>query len=115
VSYNAGGCADTFTQLVALKDFTDPHLSTNVITPNGDHYNDDVYVNIQDETSFELVIYDRTGNPVFRSKDKNVHWDGKNTFNGSDCLPGTYYYSLTYSFRSNSEPHVKNGAITLIR
>jgi len=114
-AYNAGGCVDSFLQYVNVKSFVSPQVSSNVITPNGDNKNDDVYVTVEDETNFTFTIVDHTGQVVFQTNDKNKHWGGKNQFTGSDCMPGAYFYSISYSFKQNGEPLTKNGTITLIR
>jgi gliding motility-associated-like protein len=115
VAYNGGQCADTITKYVNVSDITTPHLLTNVITPNGDNMNDDVYVVIKDETYFMFTIVDRFGQIVFQAQDKNLHWNGKNQFTGADCPAGGYYYSVTYTLKGNSEPQVLRGSISIKR
>jgi len=110
--FNAGGCPDSFSQSVVIRDFAAPVPSTNVITPNGDGKNDDFYVGIHDETSYTLTIVDRFGNILFQSDNKNQHWDGKNKA-GVLCPEGTYYYTVSYSFRQNSEPHLLRGSVSI--
>jgi gliding motility-associated-like protein len=115
VAYNTGGCTDTFSQFINVNEFTEPVVSSNFITPNGDNKNDDFYVVIQNETSYQLTIVDNTGTIVFDANNKNKHWDGRNQFTGSDCKPGAYYYSISYSYKLNDEPRLKHGTVTLFR
>jgi len=112
---NSAGCSDSFVQHVNVNAFAAPKVSTNAITLNGDHINDDVFVTVPDEVSFTFTIVDHTGQIVFQTSDKNKHWNGKNQNNGSDCPAGVYYYSISYYSKQNSEPSLDRGNITLIR
>ncbi|MEK9830675.1 MAG: gliding motility-associated C-terminal domain-containing protein, partial [Schleiferiaceae bacterium] len=89
-----------------------PNLTNvmNVITPNGDGFNDvfDLSEVVQAD-SCDLVILDRWGSRVYDEPRYISGWDGTNT--GGDPLPdGTYYYLLL----CNGEPRYR-GAITVIR
>ncbi|MBL6627241.1 MAG: gliding motility-associated C-terminal domain-containing protein, partial [Cryomorphaceae bacterium] len=89
-----------------------PNLShvMNVITPNGDGFNDvfDMSEVVQAD-SCDLVILDRWGAKVYEEARYISGWDGRNA--GGDPLPdGTYYYLLL----CNGEPRFR-GAITVIR
>ncbi|NDD34994.1 MAG: gliding motility-associated C-terminal domain-containing protein, partial [Flavobacteriia bacterium] len=89
-----------------------PNLTNvmNVITPNGDGFNDvfDLSEVVQAD-SCDLVILDRWGSRVYEEPRYITGWDGTNT--GGDPLPdGTYYYLLL----CNGEPRYR-GAITVIR
>jgi gliding motility-associated-like protein len=111
---NSYGCFDTDTMFVYTFDPATliPDLSNvmNVITPNGDGYNDvfDLSELVRAD-SCDLVILDRWGAQVFEQKRYVSGWDGTNQ--GGDPLPdGTYYYLLVCDdvirFR---------GAITVVR
>ena len=89
-----------------------PNISNvmNVITPNGDGFNDvfDLSEVVQAD-SCDLVILDRWGSRVYEEGRYMSGWDGRNT--GGDPLPdGTYYYLLL----CDGEPRYR-GAITVIR
>jgi len=62
--------------------------------------------------SFTLNVYDRWGNKIFSTSDKNVDWNG--TFNGQPCNAGVYAYILDVTFEDNKK-ETKSGNITLIR
>ena len=115
VAINSTGCTDTAVQLVNVRQFSEPSLTTNGITPNGDGKNDETGVNIEGETYFQFTIIDESGQKVFQTNDKNKHWGGQNQFTGSECKAGQYYYTITYSFNQNAAPKTKPGQITLIR
>jgi gliding motility-associated-like protein len=66
---------------------------------------------------FEVVIFNRWGEIVFESKDKNFKWNG-NYNNGGQALPGgTYAYVLKYtsSFRPDKGVQEQRGGVVLIR
>lgn len=69
----------------------------NVINPYSNNGNE--FWGVTSECDFELFeaqIFDRWGNKVFATNEKNTFWDGK--FRGLNCLPGVYMFSLKYKF-----------------
>ena len=63
---------------------------TNVMTPNGDGYNDNLIFNYaQFYEQNHLVVYDRWGRKVFETENY------KNDWNGDKLHEGTYYWVLT--------------------
>ncbi len=82
-------------------------------TPNNDGHNDQFFVTADWEVSeFEIIIFQRGGGIVFKTKDINVGWDG--TFNGTDLPQGAYAYMITYKNSVGDSKRVK-GTINLIR
>lgn len=82
-------------------------------TPNNDGHNDQFFVTADWEVSdFEIVIFQRGGGIVFKTKDINVGWDG--TFNGTELPQGAYAYMITYKNSLGDSKRVK-GTINLIR
>lgn len=111
---NSDGCFDTDTMFVYTFDpatlVPDLRNVMNVITPNGDGFNDvfDLSELVRAD-SCDLVVLDRWGAQVFEQERYISGWDGSNQ--GGDPLPdGTYYYLLVCDdiirFR---------GAITVVR
>ncbi|MEZ5082763.1 MAG: gliding motility-associated C-terminal domain-containing protein [Bacteroidales bacterium] len=88
----------------------------NLLTPNHDSSNDYFFIegmNIQDA---HILIFNRWGETVFQSDDKNFVWDG--TKNGHHCSEGTYYYIISYNcnnFTNNLQQIKRKGTITLLR
>ena len=65
-------------------------------------------------TSYNMIIYNRWGQLIFRSKDIGEGWDG--TQNGNHCQSGVYTYYITYMV--SGEPGGAGqlaGTVTLIR
>ena len=50
-------------------------LAPNSFTPNGDGINDVFYVKGEDITTYELFIFNRWGDLIFKSNDMNEGWD----------------------------------------
>lgn len=106
-------------------------VQQNVLTPNGDGFNDKFITSMQvDYTtnpptktemlyvkSFNLNIYDRWGKLVFTSNDPMIEWDGILS-NGQKAEDGTYFWHLTYISKCVLEPDATpftgKGFITVI-
>lgn len=63
-------------------------------------------------TSMQLGIFDRWGNKVFESTDRNTCWDG--TYNGQALDPAVFVYHLSATL-TNGETVERQGNITLLR
>lgn len=91
----------------------DPYIFVpNTFTPNGDALNDRLYVrgNFIDELYF--IVYDRWGNEVFRTRDKEEGWDG--TYQGKLMSSGVFgYYLEARCYDGNV--FVRKGNVTLLR
>ncbi|HMG16506.1 MAG TPA: gliding motility-associated C-terminal domain-containing protein [Saprospiraceae bacterium] len=85
----------------------------NAFSPNGDNVNDILFVK-GDEIieSMELKVFNRWGQEVFSSKDKNVGWDG--TFRGEKLDPDVYAFILNIVCIDGAK-FIKKGNITIIR
>jgi gliding motility-associated-like protein len=92
---------------------TDIYLP-NAFSPNGDNIND-VFLpvfNCDQIDSYDLQIFDRWGNLLFESTNKDHGWDGKSQ--NIQMNPGVYPYLLQYQIHG-SERKLKAGELTLIR
>ena len=65
-----------------------------------------------DFTRFEMAIYNRWGEELYRTRDINKGWDG--TFNGELVQVGSYVYMIRFVDASGKE-HRRKGTVTLIR
>lgn len=115
-------CVDTCRQYVL----------PSVFTPNSDGMNDifhpcdattsselqqtncPPYKNVK---SVDMKIYNRWGNLVFETTDRDIKWDGKNKDSKGDCPEGVYYYTCkVYFFRITGDEAVElHGTVQLIR
>ncbi len=87
----------------------------NVFTPNGDGSNDFFKIDIEGELKYDLVIFNRWGNKVFESDNKDNQWNGKNYNTGSEDPSGVYFFIFSYRLRGTNEDKTVNGTVTLIR
>jgi gliding motility-associated-like protein len=99
---------------------TSPDCATGIhfpsaFSPNGigDNLNENYAIIVgKDIKEFVFYIYDRWGNTMFESSNKNLKWDG--TYKGMACNAGVYAYMADVVFL-NGEKKVFSGNITLIR
>lgn len=113
-----GGCiADTCIDvyLPVLKLF-------NVFTPEGDNLNQYFDLVTENLTSYNLEIYNRYGELVFKSNadgigDSPHNWNGRYMNEGKLLPEGTYFYIFKYSIEQcqSSEIQVIEGTVDLIR
>ncbi len=82
----------------------------NAFTPNGDGLNDTWNIPaLVAYTNFQLLVFDRYGELVFRSENTMKAWDGK--FKGKDLPAGAYTYIL--NLHNGFDP--LKGTVLLIR
>ena len=109
------GCTATSLVTVTVRtaqcDETDVYIP-NAFTPNNDGSNDILYVRSNFIDEMEIIIYNRWGQEVFRSKDQTIGWDG--TFNGEPLPPDAYAFYLR-ALCINTIEYRKQGNINLIR
>lgn len=114
------GCSDQFLkdkEITAITYIKFP----NVFTPNksgsvggyysmNDNTNDVFYPVHENVAEYQLVIYSRWGEMIFRSNDINRGWDGY--YNGSLCSEGVYIYEVSGKYL-NGESFRKIDNVTI--
>ncbi|MEP6673791.1 MAG: gliding motility-associated C-terminal domain-containing protein [Ferruginibacter sp.] len=107
----ASGCSitDYFT-VVVLKDAV--VFTPNAFTPNGDGLNDFFGPLGKVPESFNMEIYNRYGEIVFKSSTMNNRWDGR--YKGSVQPMGAFIYYINYK-DINNKPQQQKGTFMLIR
>ena len=100
------GCMDSIMHEVLI--INDSLIFPNVITPNGDGFNDKFEItNLESYLSNNVVIYNRWGKKVFEATNYKNDWDGDN-------LPdGVYYFIVSY--HGYLQDGTKEGSLTIIR
>lgn len=112
--FNGFTCVRTEVQVV--EDCRPVIFAPNAFSPNGNGVNEEFFVFPNDFVdTFEILIYTRWGELVFRSENQDFRWDG--IYKGQPLPPGTYAYVLKFS--SALEPGLGTleqfGSVTLIR
>jgi gliding motility-associated-like protein len=85
----------------------------NVITPNGDGFNDYLTIpNIEYYPNSSMVIYNRWGKKVFESTNYSNEWDG------DGLADGVYYFVFTINYGNSGDGEQTrqvNGTVTILR
>lgn len=123
---------ETLNALVVCVDTCRQYVLPSVFTPNNDGLNDlfhpcdkttspelqakncPAYQNVK---SVNMKIYNRWGNIVYETTDKDINWDGKNKDSKQDCPDGVYFYTCKVYFYRIFGDDVKelHGTIQLLR
>ena len=74
----------------------------DIVTVNGDGYNDEFYVLIPEPEYFEMLIFDKRNSVVFRSTDPHARWAARNK--DWTVMEGEYRVLLTLKY-SGEESH----------
>jgi len=111
----ANGCGrDTLTATVDFTACSCQLLLPNAFTPDGDGHNDSFRpLHACEMTNFEMNIYDRYGDLVFRSLNPDEAWDG--TFHGVKAQAGAYVWMAHYFSTATKQPVLRKGTVVLIR
>ncbi len=91
-----------------------PLYTPNAFSPNGDGVNDEyeIFGKKTAMKKLEIMIFNRWGEKIFESNDKDFKWDG--SFKGEIQTPGVYTYTINVTYIDGYFTNVK-GSITLIR
>jgi gliding motility-associated-like protein len=107
------GCVLKDTITVTIKDCPNHFFVPNAFSPNRDSKNDIFKPIITGSISnYEFNVYNRWGQRVFRSTDKDSGWDG--TLKGLNQSGNVFVWVCKYKF-SNEELQTKKGTVVLIR
>ncbi len=101
------GCADTFTSSVRVN-FIYTFFMPNTVTPNGDGINDVFRPTGYGIVKYEMFIFNRWGELLFRSANERDEWDP------GDIMAGVYFYQINVIDHENM-PHAYTGSIHVIR
>ena len=83
-----------------------------IFTPDGNGENDILYARGKRIIELDMMIFDRIGNKVFETKDKNIGWDGN--YKGKPLNSAVFVFYTKAKFE-DGEIIEKKGDVTLIR
>ncbi|WP_316746932.1 MBG domain-containing protein [Pedobacter gandavensis] len=107
---NANGCTEQKSFTVTVLDDLEKIKATNILSPNGDGYNDKWIIdNIDFYPNNEVKIFDKSGRMVYSKKGYDNTWDGM--LNGSPLTEGTYFYVIDFG----KDRQRFKGFITIVR
>jgi gliding motility-associated-like protein len=86
----------------------------SAFTPDKDGFNEKYFVYGHNLQSFEIVIRDRWGQELYRSKDISKGWNGLKFNTGFEVPIGVYSYTIEYTVLPDQKL-VQMGTITLLR
>ena len=86
----------------------------NAFTPNGDGLNEIFRPQGTEVVDFEMVVFNRQGQTVFKSNNLKKGWNGRLDNSGPPCQPNLYTYVIRVRYdRFTAEE--KHGTVMLIR
>jgi gliding motility-associated-like protein len=115
LAIHENGCTDTATALIDVMPLVNLSLPT-AFTPNNDGLNDSYKALVGNSgiANFELSIYNRWGENIFRTDRVEESWNGLYQNTGAQVPQGVYVYLVKY-ITSRGESKELRGSITLLR
>lgn len=118
VSQTVSGLTCTQEEFIVLNDICPPQIFVHTaIRPDSNTpENRTFYVHNPNDLGdrFQVYIFNRWGEMIFESGDKNFVWNG--TFKGEDVQVDTYPFLIRYSFADNEGGVLeKRGGVTVVR
>ncbi len=111
VVMNPIGCNDTIIYRIFVREDVAVYVP-NSFTPNGDGWNDSFAPMGNGLGDYEMIIYDRWGNEVFKGSALNS-WTGSGS-NNKPAPSGVYLYKIDLK-DAKFDPQIVTGGVTLIR
>jgi gliding motility-associated-like protein len=109
------GCTDSVTKTLTILQNANVFIP-NCFTPDEDEINttfQPVYSGAISDEDYLLRVYNRWGELIFQSRNKDLGWDGMN--DGKPHPIGVYVYCVEYKLKSNNFIHVHYGRVTLLK
>jgi gliding motility-associated-like protein len=110
---NSPTCTDTIELCFEVEPQYTYYLP-NAFSPNEDGSNDGFIGKGENIIEYEMSIFDRWGNKIFQTSDKDKQWDGKANGSGSVAQQDVYVYVVKIKDKFG-ENHDYVGSVTLVR
>ncbi len=109
ISYNDIMCSDTAFETIYM--ISEELWIPNSFTPMADN-NNLFDIKARNMYTYNIQIYNRSGEMVYESNDINNSWDGR--YKGVMCMKGAYVYVIRYSNMQNPNSiQIRKGTILL--
>ncbi|MFD1551303.1 hypothetical protein DNU06_12720 [Putridiphycobacter roseus] len=114
--WNENACTDATTGTISVLNDVNVY-APNIFTPDGDQFNNTwrVYIDGIDVYDFHLTIYNRWGELVFESFDKDGEWDGTYGNNGKLVPDGNYVWIIDAKDIVNDNRYDFKGTILMMK
>jgi gliding motility-associated-like protein len=108
------GCVDSTKAILIVKSDVIIY-APNTFTPDGDQFNQNwkIVTDGFDGQDWDLEVFNRWGEIVWKSKDKDAEWDG--TYAGTLVPQGLYNWKLRAKKNGSDEPRIITGSVMIIR
>ncbi len=114
VAYSQNGCTDTSYTVIQIEE-EEIYYVPNSFTPDGNEFNNifkPIFNNQISEENYSLLIFNRWGELIFESNEKNKGWDG--TYNNEKCKNDTYTWKIIFSNIKNDDRKEIVGHVNLL-
>lgn len=101
---------------IALKNICDTRIFVPTgFSPNADGLHDDLEIFGKNFTAFKITIFNRWGEIIFISTEREVRWNGM--YRGEEMPIGSYPWVISYQsiYDSEHKEQIIKGSITLVR
>lgn len=117
IATSPDGCQDTAVKKITINPDVVLYVP-NAFTPGTDGLNDEFHIFLPptgvDFSTFNLVIYDRWGELIYKTNDVSVFWNGRKNNSGEILKQDVYVYKIT--FKDEKKKHYeKLGHVSLLR
>lgn len=112
---NEDGCSDTAYGIVYMEGGSIYYVP-NTFTPDGNEFNPvfrPVFSYGIDPADYNFKVFNRWGEIVFESNDKEIGWDG--TYHGSLAEEGIYIWRIEYGSLWSTEREIIHGHLNLLK
>ncbi|MDD3878356.1 MAG: gliding motility-associated C-terminal domain-containing protein, partial [Bacteroidales bacterium] len=108
------GCKNTDTVSIVVFFFEEPFWVPTAFSPNNDGLNDILFVRGGNYETFEFTVFNRYGEEIFKSRDVENGWDGRNQTTGEKMPSAAYVYRIVVKL-INGEIKEGRGIVNLVR